>query len=178
MRSIISVILVLSITNIYSQQLLTPRDEGSTIHFTIRNFGIKTGGDLKGLKGTIQFNSKNIPSTAIDVTVNAASIDTDNGRRDSHLRSDDFFAVAKYPVIRIASTSIQSTTDAATWLFSGKLTIKGVTKPISFPFTVKPSDGGYLFAGEFRINRRDFTVGGNSATMSDDVDVSLSVFAK
>jgi len=110
--------------------------------------------------------------------VDVSTIDTDNSSRDKHLRSDDYFDVVKYPVIRLTSTSIEKTTDAATWLFSGKLTIKSITKSISFPFTIVPSNGGYLFTGGFQIDRRDFNVGGNSATLSDDVVVSLSVFAK
>ena len=178
MKLFTSIILLFSFTSIYSQQLLTPRDAGSQVHFVIKNFGIKTGGDLKGLKGTIKMNSGNIRTAVMDVSVDVATIDTDNSRRDKHLVSDDFFDAAKFPVMRITSTSIEPTTDASTWLFTGKLTIKDVTKTISFPFTATPSDGGYLFAGGFRINRRDYSVGGNSATMSDEVDITLRVLAK
>jgi polyisoprenoid-binding protein YceI len=60
----------------------------------------------------------------------------------------------------------------------GNLIIKGVSKEIKFPFKATPKDDGFLFEGEFKINRRDFKVGGNSLSLSDDVTVSLSVFAK
>jgi polyisoprenoid-binding protein YceI len=60
----------------------------------------------------------------------------------------------------------------------GNLTIKGVTKPIEFGFGATPKNGGYLFDGEFKINRRDFGVGGNSVSLSDKLTVTLSVFAK
>ncbi|HMJ48921.1 MAG TPA: YceI family protein [Ferruginibacter sp.] len=178
MKPLFSIFLLLSFTSIHSQQLLIPRDEGSKIHFVTKNFGIKTGGDINGLKGNIKLNPKNPATSMFDVTVDVSTIDTDNSSRDKHLRSDDYFDVVKYPVIRLTSTSIEKTTDAATWLFSGKLTIKSITKSISFPFTIVPSNGGYLFTGGFQIDRRDFNVGGNSATLSDDVVVSLSVFAK
>ena len=60
----------------------------------------------------------------------------------------------------------------------GNITIKGVTKEIKFPFTFTAKDGGYLFEGEFKINRRDFGVGGKSFSISDELSVELSVFAK
>ncbi|HVV03351.1 MAG TPA: YceI family protein, partial [Puia sp.] len=58
----------------------------------------------------------------------------------------------------------------------GKLTIKGHEKGISFPFSATAAMGGYLFKGAFKIKRKDFEVGGTS-TISDEMDVSLSVFA-
>jgi polyisoprenoid-binding protein YceI len=60
----------------------------------------------------------------------------------------------------------------------GNLTIKDVTQEVKFPFTVTPKDGGYLFEGEFKINRRDFGVGGRSFSMADELKVELSVFAR
>ena len=58
----------------------------------------------------------------------------------------------------------------------GKLTIKNVTREISFPFTVEPREGGYLFNGEFKINRIDYEVG-ESSSVSDNLTVILKVFA-
>ena len=60
----------------------------------------------------------------------------------------------------------------------GNITIKGTTKEIQFPFKATPKDNGYLFEGSFKLNRRDFNVGGSSISMSDNLDVNLSVFAK
>ena len=60
----------------------------------------------------------------------------------------------------------------------GKITIKGVTKEINFPFTSTAKNGGYLFEGSFKLNRRDFGVGGDSISLSDGLTVSLSIFAK
>jgi polyisoprenoid-binding protein YceI len=60
----------------------------------------------------------------------------------------------------------------------GNLTIKGVTKPVEFGFGATPKDGGYFFDGEFKINRRDFGVGGSSVSLSDKLTVTLEVLAK
>jgi len=67
--------------------------------------------------------------------------------------------------------------DGYYYLF-GNLTIKGVTKEVKFPFTATAKDGGYLFEGSFKLNRRDFGVGGSSLSLGDDLTVSLSVLAK
>ncbi len=161
-----------------AQALLAPTDAGSKVHFVIKNFGIKTGGDLGGLKGTIKFDPKNINAASFDVTVQVATIDTDNETRDGHLKKEEYFDAEKYPLIHIVSTELQNTTKAGSYLFTGNLTIKGTTKQIKFPFTVTSKDGGQLFTGEFEINRRDFKVGGSSVSMADKLNVSLSVFAK
>jgi polyisoprenoid-binding protein YceI len=172
------IIMIFFATGSFAQVNLTPMDAGSKVHFVIKNFGINTGGDLTGLKGTIKYDKNKPASSSANVTVNVSTIDTDNSRRDKHLVSDDYFDAEKFPIIRIVSTKIEPTTSAGNLLFTGTLTIKDVTKKIQFPFTVNPKDGGYLFEGNFTINRRDYGVGGNSATMSDEVEVKLSVFAK
>ena len=177
-KYIIITALLFCIKTSYSQRILTPTGEGSKVHFVIKNFGIKTGGDLSGLKGTIKFDPKNLSVWAFDVTVDASTIDTDNSSRDSHLRKEDYFDVAKHPTIHIVSTKINATDKPGTYSMNANLTIKGITKPVKFNFKVNSSKNGYMFAGEFSMNRRDFNIGSSSVSMADNLKVSLSVFAK
>ncbi len=163
--------------NGYSQNLM-PVDEGSAIKFTIKNFGFSTYGSFSGIKGKIQFDEANIGTTSFMVSVDAASINTDNGTRDKHLLKEDYFYVEKYPVINFASVSVKKDEKTGFFLMTGNLTIKGITKQISFPFTEIAQKNGFLFSGTFNINRRDFGVGGSSMVMSDNLQVSLSVFCK
>lgn len=163
---------------IKAQTILTPVDAESKVHFVIKNFGIKTGGDFTGLKGNIKFTAENLAASSFDVTVDANTVDTDNDSRDEHLRQSDYFNVATYKTIQFKSTRIVNSTVAGRYYVYGDLTIKGVTKPVEFGFGVTPKNGGYVFDGEFGINRRDFGVGGSSISMSDKLTVSLSVFAK
>ncbi|MEP7236748.1 MAG: YceI family protein [Ferruginibacter sp.] len=161
-----------------AQSVYTPVDGDSKVHFVIKNFGIKTGGDFTGLKGTIKFNPASFATSVFDVTVDAGTIDTDNEGRDGHLKKAEYFDVATYKTIQFKSTKvIQSTAEGRFYMY-GNLTIKGVTKPVEFGFGATPKNGGYQFDGEFSINRRDFGVGGSSASLSDNLTVSLSVFAK
>lgn len=159
-------------------QNYVPVDAGSKVHFVIKNFGIKTGGDFTGLKGNIIFDPNNLSTADFNVSVDASTVDTDVESRDNHLRKEEYFDVKKYPTISFKSTKVTKTNKANYLYMFGNITIKGVTKEIKFPFTVKPENGGYLFEGEFKLNRRDFGVGGSSLSMSDDLTVSLSVVIK
>lgn len=160
-------------------QNYTPVDEGSKVHFVIKNFGFNTGGDLRGLSGSIAFNPDNLKASVMNVSVAVKTIDTDNETRDEHLRSDSYFNADKFPLITIKSTGIDKTNKPGTWYyFTGTLTMHGVTKIISFPFTATLHSNDYLFTGKFELNRLDFGVGEPSSVMSKTVKVSISVLAK
>ena len=158
-------------------QTYTPVDNGSKVHFVIRNFGINTGGDFTGLAGTIKFDPAKLSTADFNVSVDASTIDTDIEARDNHLRKE-YFDVKTYPRISFKSTKVTKTNKAGYFYMFGNLTIKAVTKEVKFPFTATSQNGGYLFEGGFKLNRRDYGVGGSSLSMSDDLTVSLSIFAK
>lgn len=161
-------------------QNYTPTDAGSKVHFVIKNFGIGTGGDLTGIKGIIDFFPDSLSGSNFDVTVAVSTVNTDNSMRDKNLVSDEYFDAIKYPLIHLISTKISKTnkTEDGFYYFTGNLTIKGVTKSISFPFQAKMINGDYLFTGNFKIERTDFGVGEKNIVLSDDVAVSLSVMTK
>lgn len=158
-------------------QQFMPVDQGSTVEFVISNFGFDVTGKLNGLNGTVLFDEKNLSASSFAVTVNAASIDTDNSARDKHLRGNDYFDVKTYPQIRIQSVKIAKSATPGYYVIFAKLTIKETTKDISFPFMVTPEAGAYRFKGEFNIKRRDFGVGGKN-TISNDLKVKLNVLTK
>ena len=162
----------------FSQQSYTPREAGSKVHFVIKNFGIKTGGDFQGLKGAILFDPAKPASSSIEVSVDAATVDTDSEMRDDHLKEDEYFGVVKYPTINFKSTKVTAANKPGWFYVFGNLTIKGITKPVEFGFTATAQDEGYLFEGEFEIDRLDFKVGEKSITMQDKVQISLKVFAR
>lgn len=176
-RSIVT-LLVLTFSTFLFSQTYTPVDEGSKVHFVIKNFGIATGGDFKGLTGSIKFDLNNLASSEFDVSVEAKTVDTDMQGRDNHLRKAEYFDVATYPQLTFKSTKITKTNKAEFLYMFGTITIKGVTKEIKFPFKATAKDGGYLFEGNFKLNRRDFGVGGSSISLSDELNVTLTVFAK
>jgi polyisoprenoid-binding protein YceI len=155
----------------------TPSDSESTVKFRIKNFGFNVTGTFTGLQGNISFDPNDLASSRFEVTIDTKTINTGIDMRDDHLRKSDYFDVEKYPQIKFVSVKISPSTKSGTLFIFGKLTIKNVTKDISFPFIATPAANGYLFSGEFKINRRDFKVGGGS-TVSDNLTVMLSVVAK
>jgi polyisoprenoid-binding protein YceI len=153
-----------------------PVDNGSSIEFTVKHFGLKTSGSFSGLLGTIVFDDNSLSDSKFDVSIDANSIKTGIDMRDGNLRGEGYFEVTKYPRIHFVSTKITSAGKGDAFLVSGQLTIKNHTKEISFPFTVTPMDNGFLFKGSFSISRKDFEVG-SSGVISDNVDLLVSISA-
>ena len=159
-------------------QSYTPTDAGSKVYFVIKNFGINTGGTFDGVAGSITFDPANLSTASFTVSVDAKTVDTDIEGRDNHLRKAEYFDVEKYPKISFRSTKVTATNKDGYLYMFGVITIKNVSKEISFPFTQTNKDDGILFKGDFKLNRKDFGVGGNSFSLSDEVSIELSIFAK
>jgi polyisoprenoid-binding protein YceI len=178
MKRLLTTVLFSSFTFWALSQTYTPSEKDSKVKFVIKNFGINTGGTFEGLKGTISYDPSSLSTMTFEVTVDANTVDTDVEARDNHLRKTEYFDVKTYPRIEFKSTKVTRTNSEGYLYLFGNLMIKGVTKEIKFPFKATPKDDGYLFEGEFKIDRRDYKVGGKSLSLSDDVTISLSVFAK
>jgi polyisoprenoid-binding protein YceI len=176
LRLLLSIVLVSAFINVYPQAQVPVPGE-SKVEFRIRNFGFGVTGKFSGLTGKIIFNPASTANASVNVSVDANSIDTDNNTRDNHLRKEEYFDVENYPRIQFVSTTITKGKKNGEFIINGKLTIKKVTREVSFPFTAKSLANGYLLKGEFKINRRDFGVGGGS-TVSDNLLVCLEVVTK
>jgi polyisoprenoid-binding protein YceI len=173
MKKIILFLIIFSAAKIASAQY-KPVDQGSALTFKIGNFGFDVTGTFSGFQGTINFDPENPANSSFDVSIDAATVNTDNNLRDKHLKDDGYFDVKNYPRIHFVSDKI--TTKNGAYSLSGKLTIKDKTKPVSFAFIAMPSADGYIFKGSFKINRKDFNVGSTS-TISNELEVTLNVHA-
>ena len=158
-------------------QQYKPADQGSEIGFVIKNFGISIKGSFSGVSGTITWDAQHPDKCLFDVSVDAASVNTDNSMRDDHLKKESFFDAEKYPRIHFVSTGISGPDRSGHYTVTGKLTIKATTKDISFPFVVTSLGDDLIFKGGFNLNRRDFDVGGSN-TVSNQLTVSLTVLAQ
>ncbi|HOZ78217.1 MAG TPA: YceI family protein [Ferruginibacter sp.] len=167
-------LLVAAVLNVKAQEYV-PSDGGSEVKFSIKNFGLNVTGSFKGLKGAIKFLPGNPAASSINVTVDAATVNTGNNARDKHLVKEEYFDAASYPTLKFVSVNITGKDGGYT--VEGNLTIKGVTKRISFPFTATAITNGYQLQGQFKLNRKDFKVGGNSWVLSDGLTVSLNIAA-
>ncbi|MBS1661688.1 MAG: YceI family protein [Bacteroidetes bacterium] len=154
-----------------------PADAGSSVGFEIKNLGFNTKGSFTGLDGKIVFDPQDLSKASFDVSIDATSVNTDNSMRDGHLKKDSYFDVEKYPRIKFVSTSVSGPDKSGHYTLSGKLTIKSTTKDIYFPFIATKMGDDYIFKGDFKINRKDFGVGGSS-TVSSELTIQLTVLAK
>ena len=177
LKKVLTAIALFCVVNVFGQNYV-PTDAGSKVRFVIKNFGINTGGTFDGLTGTITFDPSTLATANFNVSVEAKSVDTDMEGRDNHLRKAEYFDVEKYPKISFKSTKVTTTNKEGYFYMFGVITIKNISKEISFPFSQTTKDGGILFEGEFKLNRLDFGVGGKSFSMSDELNVALSIFAK
>lgn len=145
------------------------------VAFKIKNFGLWVNGTFDGLKGEIKFDQLNPSNALFNVSVDANSIKTGIDLRDKHLRKEEYLYVQNYPRIKFLSLNVMKGNNKDEWIVKGNLTIKDVTKEISFPFLFEARNGYNLFTGEFVINRRNFNVGGKSFSMADELTIQLRV---
>src|SRR3984893_12052567 len=102
----------------------------SSAQFAVRHLAISTvRGAFTKVRGTVQFDDKDVAKSTVDVTIDAASVDTRVSDRDKDLRSDHFFDVEKYPTLTFKSTKVEQT-EPGKLKVSGDLTIHGVSKQV------------------------------------------------
>lgn len=103
------------------------------VGFTVRHLMVSNvRGKFNEFSGTIRLDEQDLTSATADVVIKAASIDTNNERRDNHLRSADFFDVERFPEIRFTGSGVERTEEGL--VLVGELTMKDVTRPVRLPF--------------------------------------------
>jgi polyisoprenoid-binding protein YceI len=140
----------------------------TTVSFKVRHMMVtNVKGSFGTVNGAIKLDPARIENSTVEVTIDAASIDTNDEKRDTHLKSPDFLDVAKHPTITFKSTKVTKKGDQ--WVAAGDLTIRGVTKPVEIPFTLSgpatnPWGQQVIGAdGALKINRTDFGASWNKA---------------
>ncbi len=156
--------------------------------FQVRHLVTKVRGRFDDFDGTIQINEDRPELSSVEFTIRAASIDTNEKDRDTHLRSADFFDVEKFPTITFKSTRISRKSDESYGVI-GDLTIHGVTKEVTLPVThlgkAKDPWGNERvgFESELTLNRKDYGLMWNAPLeiggflVGDEVKVSVSIQA-
>jgi polyisoprenoid-binding protein YceI len=106
----------------------------SAIIFKINHLGVSNAyGMFEDFEGEVTFDEENPANSKINLTVNTASVDTNNEKRDEHLRSTDFFSSQEFPTATFESTEVSSAGDGI-YEVTGDLTLLGVTKPVTLDF--------------------------------------------
>lgn len=180
-----SILVVFMLTGmVFSGEKYSIDQSHTSVSFVVKHMVLaKVRGNFHEFTGTIIFDEADVTRSSVQGTVKVASIDTDNDKRDDHLRGADFFDVEKYPEITFSSTRIEKRGD--NYVCSGNLTMRGVTKEVEIPFTItgKITDpwGNTRIGIEagFTINRQDFGItwskimDNGGLVVSNDVKIEL-----
>ncbi len=155
--------------------------------FRVDHLGFSdTIGRFNQVDGTIVLDEANPENSSVEVTIQAASLDTNHAKRDEHLRGADFFDVETHPTITFVSTAVERTGET-TATVTGDFTLLGVTKPVTLEIVLNalkphpiPSYEGVItagFSGTATIQRSDFGMDAFVPAVGDEVAIVLEIEA-
>jgi polyisoprenoid-binding protein YceI len=165
----------------------------SQVTFRVRHMGVAwVNGEFKEFTGSFSFDTTNLAAAAAQLTIQTASIDTENERRDNHLRSPDFFAADSFPQITFQSRRVERGSGPGMYRLVGDLTIRGVTRPVTLDVevggmrVVQGREGRSVVAGfslSGRVNRLDYGLRWNNIVegvnvVADEVRIQVDVEAR
>lgn len=184
MKRVIALFALVTAAASLSAETYTIDPVHSSVSFSLRHLVSKFTSSFTKVTGTINYDAAKPEASSVEATVDIGSVATNNEKRDSHLKSPDFFDVAKFPSATFKSTSWKKTGDN-TFDVAGDLTIHGVTKPVVLKTTLTgegPGMGGATLTGweaTTTIKRSDFGVGGDTfvKALGDDVTINVGIEA-
>ncbi len=161
----------------------------SEADFTIRHMAISNvHGRFGNIAGTIVYDDKDVAKSMVDATIDVSTVDTGVAARDGHLKSPDFFDVAKFPTMTFKSASVAKSSDG--FDVTGNLTLHGVTKPVTLHVVASKEqvgmDGKSVargFEATATLHRQDFglvwngTLKSGDNALGDDVKIDISIEA-
>jgi len=121
-------------------------------NYSVKFDGGDPSGEFSGLKASIQFDPSNLPGSKFDAIIDVASVNTGNGMKNTHAKSEKWFDAQKFPLIRFISSSISQT--GSGYEAKGILDMHGVQKEITIPFTFADN----IFKGNITVNRLDYNI--------------------
>ena len=162
-------------------ETLTISPENSKVDFVAAKVTRSHNGAFKQFSGAIDLVNYSIEQSIVTINIDTASVTTDEDQLTGHLKTADFFDVAKYPKATFVSTKIEpNTANGATHTITGNFDLHGVKKSISFPATIQVSPDSVSANAEFSINRKDFGInypGKADDLIRDGVVIKLTIRA-
>lgn len=171
----------------FAQSAWTLDKSHSSVNFSITHMVVsEVDGSFKDFSADVKSDKADFSDLSVAFTIQTKSVNTDDEKRDGHLKSADFFDAEKYPAITFKSTSIKKISDKK-YELEGELTMHGVTKKVKWELkyngTIKDPYGNNRagFKATTTINRKDFGVSWNKTldagglALSDEVSISVNV---
>lgn len=155
----------------------------SGIEFQVRHLGVSNvHGSFSKVSGTIQFDEKDMTKSSVEAVIDTTTVNTNETKRDDHLKSAEFFNVAKFPTMSFKSTSLTKANGKLQ--LTGDLTLAGVTKPVTLDVDgpaapQKGMQGGMVsgFSASGTLSRKDFNFGQKygEPLLSDSVKFTIDI---
>lgn len=152
---------------------ITP--ENSKVEFVASKVTKSHNGSFKQFSGTIELVADNVANSRVTIDIDTASVVADDEQLTGHLKTPDFFDVAKFPKANFVSTRIDG---SGPYTVTGNFELHGVKKSISFPATIKAEADSVAVDAEFAINRKDFGIvykGKADDLIRDEVVIKLNL---
>ena len=154
----------------------------SSAQFVVRHLMVtNVRGEFSKLSGTVVYDEKDPAKSTVEASIDATTIDTREPQRDGHLKSPDFFDVAKYPTITFKSTSVHKVADGKLKV-TGMLTMHGVSKEVTLDVDgptpeIKDMKGNAKVGAEAttKLNRDDFGIKWNAPVPTGGVVVGTEI---
>lgn len=143
--------------------------DGYAVKFSSKN----PTGVFKRMTGKVTFDEKDPANAIFGITIDISSFDCGNSIQNSHALGEQWFHAEKYPAIIFMSKGAVKT--ALGYETTGQLTMRGVTKDFTIPFTFTPSGAGGSFTGKFDVNRVEFGVGEAGGKVPDVMKMEVTV---
>jgi polyisoprenoid-binding protein YceI len=131
---------------------------GNTLGFAFMQAGAENSGTFKQFTVELVYDDKNPAAGKLTVTVQIPSLDTQDQERDDTLKGADLLAAAKFPTANFVSSTLAKKADGSLSA-TGKLTLRGVTREVTLPLSLKPAGKGHELTGSVTLKRLDFGVG-------------------
>ena len=131
--------------------------ENSKVEFVASKVTRSHNGSFKQFSGKIDLAPNNIPDSRVTIDIDTSSVVADDDQLTAHLKTPDFFDVAKFPKATFVSTKIEAA-GGDSYNVTGNFDLHGVKKSISFPAVIKVTADNVTVNAEFSINRKDFGI--------------------
>jgi polyisoprenoid-binding protein YceI len=149
-----------------------------SLTFSFSQAGATNTGSFRQFTTELNYDEKNLAGSSLKVTVQIASLATQDKDRDDTLKSADLFDAQKFPTAQYAASSLAKTASGGIEAL-GKLTIRGVSHDLRLPLTIRPSANGVELSGETTVKRLDYGVGQgewrSTETVGDAVKLQYKV---
>ena len=178
------VVLLTAASTVFAADTYVIDPAHTSFAFTVKHMmNRNVPGEFDKISGQIVYSPTDLANSSANITIDPSSINTRIDRRDEHLKSPDFFDVAKFPTLTFVSTKFTATA------ITGNLTMHGVTKEVTIPVTiagpVKTMMGSNAIGitGALTINRQDYGINWNKTldqggvAVSNDVNIAISIEA-